>query len=321
MIKNRIVLTCIGLFAILACGVSRTIGPVVSDTGQDSTRLENALLWRISRADIASESYLFGTIHIIGADQYFLPAGTDYVMEMADRFVFEIDMADMMDLGAQFTLLTKAFMTDGTRIKDLVSAEDYNIIEAHFAGMGLPMMLLDRIKPLFLTVFASPEVDPQSLSSGEMTSYEMEFFEYARSHDKKTGGLETMEFQLSVFDSIPYPAQAEMLVESLRSVEGENDVFQDMIDLYLAQDIESLYAAIGDDTTGAGPYEDVLVKNRNRRWIGGIETYMQEGSVFFAVCAGHLAGSDGVIRLLRDAGFTVTPVLQMAESSREIKRF
>jgi uncharacterized protein YbaP (TraB family) len=119
-----------------------------------------------------------------------------------------------------------------------------------------------------------------------------------------------MEFQLSVFDSIPYAAQAEMLVESLRSAESEDGIFQAMIDLYLAQDIESLYAVVGDDEVGAGPYEDILVKNRNRKWISGIREQMEMGPAFFAVGAGHLGGPDGVIRLLRLEGFTCTPVLE-----------
>jgi uncharacterized protein YbaP (TraB family) len=322
MLKNRILFTCVALIALLSCSTGRGVG--ATDTAphpQDTVKLDNALLWRITRPDIKQESYLFGTIHLIDADSYFLPAGTELVMERADKFVFEIDMAEMMDIGAQFSMITKAFMKDGTRLKDLVSTEDYELIEEHFAGVGLPMMMLDRIKPLFLTVFASPEMDPNSLSSGEMMSYEMEFYEYAQNQDKTTGGLETMEFQLSVFDSIPYKAQAEMLVESLRVVDDGSDALQEMIDLYLTQNVEALYAVIGDDTSGAGPYEDILLNNRNKKWIAGITDYMKTGSVFFAVGAGHLGGPQGVIRLLQKAGFTVSPILQVENSSRETKKF
>src|SRR5690606_6791076 len=117
--------------------------------------------------DISEASYLFGTIHLIDADAYFLPAGTEAAMQRAEKFVFEIDMAEMMDLGAQLALLTKAFMPEGKRLKDLISAEDYALVEEHFREMGIPMILLDRIKPLFLTVVASPVIDPGSLSSGD----------------------------------------------------------------------------------------------------------------------------------------------------------
>jgi hypothetical protein len=152
-----------------------------------------------------------------------------------------------------------------------------------------------------------------------MKSYEMEFFDFAQEKEKETGGLETIEFQISVFDSIPYKAQAEMLVESIRAEEEQNDMFQQMIELYQSQDIEALYSAIGDEEIGAGDYEDILVKNRNQRWMAGMREYMQEGPTFFAVGAGHLGGPYGVIRLLRKEGFVVTPVIET--DTRQTRKF
>ena len=321
MNKHRFFLVCLSMLAMLANSPAQPTDTTAISTGQDTSRLDDALLWRISRPDLPKESYLFGTIHIMDADLYFLPAGTEQAMALAGRLVFEIDMADMMDFGAQLAVLTKAFMKDGTRISDLVSPEDYQLIEQHFAGMGLPMLLLDRVKPMFLAMFASPDLDPGGLSSGQMKSYEMEFFDYAQEHNKPTGGLETLEFQLSIFDSIPVQAQAEMLVASIQAAGSDTADFQDMMDLYLHQDIEALYQVIGDDETGAGDFEDILVKNRNAKWIGGIEQYMREGPVFFAVGAGHLGGPHGVIRLLKASGFTVLPVLQMEDAVRDIRKF
>jgi uncharacterized protein YbaP (TraB family) len=37
---------------------------------------------------------------------------------------------------------------------------------------------------------------------------------------------------------------------------------------------------------------------------------MQKESTFFAVGAGHLGGAQGVIALLREAGYTVTAIKQ-----------
>lgn len=307
------------LLAFAACSTVKRSVAVPQVNEADTARLENALLWKISHPDVKEHSYVFGTIHIITDEAYFLPAGTEIAMDTADKFVFEIDMKEMMDLGAQISMITKAFMKDGTRLRDLLSTEDYTLVEKHFADIGLPMMMLDRIKPMFLTVFASTEMSPEDLSSGEMKSYEMEFFDFAERNNKGTGGLETMEFQLSVFDSIPYAAQAEMLVETIRAEEEQNDMFQKMIELYRAQDIEALYGAIGDEEMGAGEYEDLLVKDRNERWMTGMREYMQAGSTFFAVGAGHLGGPDGVIRLLRKEGFTVTPILY--EEERPARKF
>jgi uncharacterized protein YbaP (TraB family) len=309
----------LGILAWTACGTAKHAGSKQVTASADTARLENALLWKVTHPEMKEPSYVFGTIHIIGDEEYFLPAGTEIALEKADRIVFEIDMKEMMDLGTQISMITKAFMKNETRLGDLISDEDYEMVEKHFADLGLPMMLLDRIKPMFLTVFASSEMSPDDISSGEMKSYEMEFFDFAQENEKETGGLETIDFQLSVFDSIPYKAQAEMLVESIRAEEEQTDLFQQMVDLYRNQDIEALYMAIGDEEMGAGEYEDLLVRNRNQRWMSGMREFMSAGSVFFAVGAGHLGGPNGVIRLLRKEGFVVAPIIQ--EENRPVRKY
>jgi len=295
------------LFCLCVVSFTACTGP--KQTVATDTRLENSLLWKLSHKRIKKDSYLFGTIHFIDKESYFLPPGTEEAMEDSDQFVFEIDMKEMTSIGAQLSLITKAFMKNGVRLSDLVSAEDYKLVEQHVSEAGMPMTILDRVKPMFLMMFTSMEFSPADVSSGDMLTYEMEIYEIAKDLDKETGGLETLEFQISMFDSIPYAVQAEMLMESIRAEEDQSDMFAQMVELYTTQDIEALYEATGDEEMGVGEYEDLLLNNRNRRWIEGITEYMKEGSTFFAVGAGHLGGPHGVIRLLRKEGFTVTPVI------------
>ena len=320
MFKNRLIPILIGILSASPVMWAQDSTALISvEATIDTTRLENALLWKISRSDIPAESYLFGTVHLIQADDFFLPSGTELAMEKAEKFVFEIDMAEMTDMSAQFSLIMKAFMQNGVKLRDLMSQEDYQLVADHFEKMGLPMMMLERVKPMFLMMFASEDMDMNSMSSGEMLSYEMEFYDFAVEREKPTGGLETMEFQLSVFDSIPYKVQAEMLVETIREGSDGGDAMDEIMELYRTQNIEDLYAGAIDDQSEASQYEDILIKDRNVRWIHGILEYMQQGPTFFAVGAGHLGGPDGVIRLLRKAGFTVLPVSHV--ESREMKKF
>lgn len=51
-----------------------------------------------------------------------------------------------------------------------------------------------------------------------------------------------------------------------------------------------------------------LVSDRNRDWMKHILTYINNKSTFIAVGALHLPGEDGLIQLLRDAGYTVEPM-------------
>jgi uncharacterized protein YbaP (TraB family) len=55
-------------------------------------------------------------------------------------------------------------------------------------------------------------------------------------------------------------------------------------------------------------FEGPLLTDRNKKWIPKIETVARETPTFFGVGAGHLGGENGVIMLLKKAGFTVEPV-------------
>ena len=119
---------------------------------------------------------------------------------------------------------------------------------------------------------------------------------------------ETIEYQLSVFDSIPYKSQAEMLVETIKMGSEGSSSFQELVDMYKTQDIEAMYMTMQDDQMGGGDFEDVLLTNRNRNWIPIIDQMVREKPSFIAVGAGHLGGPHGVVRLLQEAGFTMTPI-------------
>ena len=169
-------------------------------------------------------------------------------------------------------------------------------------------MFLERIKPMFLSALTATDMSPTALQSGEVMSYEMELMKMAQEKEKETGGLETMEFQMSMFDSIPYEAQATMLVEGIKNQDGGNEQFAEMVKLYKAQDINAMHQMIDEDEGGVGDYEELLLVNRNLNWIPIMEKMMVEKPTFFAVGAGHLGGTKGVVTLLQEAGYTVQPL-------------
>jgi len=291
---------------------------------QDADTLAKALLWEIS-GDSINTSYLFGTIHLIPEEDFFLPEGTEEAIDASSKMVFEIDLKAMMDDPmAQMGLFMRAFMSNGKKLRDLLSEEDYKIVSDHFESMGLPMMIFERVKPMFLAVFASEDFAPgdMSMSMGGSKSYEMEFMTVADSKSMDIGGLETMEFQISMFDSIPYEVQAQMLVESISSEDEGDGQMAALIAMYKSQDVESLYSMLGDSDQNMMEYEDMLVSGRNKNWIPIMEKMMGEETVFFAVGAGHLGGQDGVIRLLKREGYTLRPISSIgSEGIRTKQRF
>jgi len=278
-----------------------------AETAKDTVS-NKSLLWEITGNDLEKPSYLFGTIHMIGKEDYIFNEVMQEAFDEAERVTFEIKLDDMMDMSSQMSLMMKAFMNDGKTLQDLLSEEEYSLVETHFEKMGLPLVFLERLKPMFLSALAGGEADPTAIQSGEMVSYELELMREAQAVEKEIMGLETAEFQMSMFDSIPYDAQAKMLVESIKSTKQGNDEFQRMVDMYKDQDIEGMQTMMDEDPEGIGKYEELLLVKRNKNWIPVMAEQMVEKPTFFAVGAGHLGGEFGVIKLLKEEGYSVKPI-------------
>ncbi len=115
---------------------------------------------------------------------------------------------------------------------------------------------------------------------------------------------------MSLFDSIPYDAQAQMLMATIQSDEkdSESNQLEEMVKMYKDQDIQGMQRMVKGDEGGISEYEELLLLRRNRNWIPIMEDMMANNPTFFAVGAGHLGGEEGVIALLRKAGYKVAPI-------------
>ena len=302
-IKRIIPLLLVAFVFLTACKSKKAV-----TTSMDGA-LPKSLLWEMKVDGVEKPSYVYGTIHMIEKEDYFLPTGTLSAIEASDKMVFEIDIAEMTDMSSLFGIMNKIFMNDGVTLKDLLSEEDYKFVGEQFEEAGLPLMMLERIKPMFLSALAYTDMDAGGLTGGgDIKSYEMEFYDMATSRGMTTGGLETIDFQISVFDSIPYQEQAKMLVDALKSSDTDNDEFKIMTDMYKAQDISKMAGSITAEDSGYSDYEDILLTKRNKAWIPQMIAQAKAQPTFFAVGAGHLGGANGVIKLLMKEGVTLRPL-------------
>jgi len=303
----RFLATAFALFSTLS---------VCSVAAQDT--LDHALLWRIDAPGAPAPSYLFGTIHLIDAEDFLISDSLMAAVNRSERLVFEIDPAEMTDMGMQMQLMMSAFMKGDTTLKDLLTDEEYGQVKERFAEIGLPMMFLDRVKPMFLSMLTGMDLgDMQGMmggggddaKEGGIKSYEMELAAIAEQTEKEVDGLETSAYQMSLFDSIPLHAQADMLMASLEETpEGGADPLKALTRVYTSGDIDAMYNMSIGEEGGLANFEKLLLVNRNKNWIEPIKTQVAQRPTVFAVGAGHLGGPEGVVRLLRSEGLTLTPL-------------
>lgn len=121
-------------------------------------------------------------------------------------------------------------------------------------------------------------------------------------------GLETLQEQMSFLDALPYTYQAKELVKMLDQ-DSDDGEFQKMVDIYKTQNLDAMVDMIKEQGESS-VMEDILLNNRNKNWIAKIEKFASEKPTFFAVGAGHLGGPKGIIALLKEQGYSVTPVVK-----------
>jgi uncharacterized protein YbaP (TraB family) len=226
-------------------------------------------------------------------------------LNQAESVAFEFNLKKEMRIIPQLRLMLKTRMRGDTTLGMLLNTDDYLFVKEKFQNKRIPMKIIERLKPMFISDLANQDFSGQS--GEKMTSYEMEFLNRSKQQNKKIRGLETARYQISVLDSIPYQLQAQMMVEEMRKGSQSNKEYKRLVKIYKRQDLEMLAKmTLNEDEFGA--YNDILLDNRNRNWIPVIEKYMRKNKMFFAVGAAHLVGNQGVVALLRRSGYILTPV-------------
>lgn len=275
---------------------------ITSILSANAQQLENALLWKISGNDLEKPSYLYGTIHITCDAS--LDANIKKALDETSQLALEIDMDDP-------SMLTKmgagVFMKDGKTIKEMVSEEEYKVLNTFVTNnIGTPISALNTMKPFFIIAAMYPKM----IDCSNSQSFEEALMKITKLQGEEVIGLETIEDQLAVFDAIPYKDQVKDLLKSAKdNLKNDKQLLKKMLLLYKNKNIVGLEELMNsDEKSSTTKYKDILLDNRNKNWISKIKTYSKEQPTFYGVGAGHLPGENGVINLLRQQGFTVTAV-------------
>ncbi|MES2893836.1 MAG: TraB/GumN family protein [Bacteroidota bacterium] len=263
----------------------------------------NTLLWEVSGNGLKSASYLFGTFHLMCKDDIHLSEQLKTAMSNSELLYLEMDMDDPSILLGGFMMMN---MKEGKKLEDLYSPEDYEKLNVFFKDtLHMPLTMLQGTKPFFLAAMLYPKMMPCKSVSG----VEEELMKIAKQQKKEVKGLETLEFQAAVFDSIPYEEQAKELLKSIDSMSTYKLYFDKMIKVYKAQQLQEIENLFKDSEFGMENHQDILLNKRNKNWVTQLKTIMSAGSVFTAVGAGHLVGEEGLISLLKKEGYTLKPIL------------
>lgn len=272
------------------------------------------LLYKVQATDSDKTSYLLGTHHFAPTELLDSIAGLSEALSSVDKLYGEVDMALMNNPMEMMKFSGKMMApSDSTLDKILTPAEldTLNTAWDKLSQGAVPLKMMYAMKPNVISTALMamimqqrfPEKDFKALGIDQLMQ------DRAKESGKEVSGLETVEFQMDVLFGDPISEQKDALMEAVRDG-GESQIEQTLrlTDAYMSRDIDTVAEMMTDKEIMTGEQADKMIYDRNANWAAILVPEMREKSVMVVVGAGHLPTDRGLINLLRQAGYTVTPI-------------
>lgn len=261
-------------------------------------------IWEV-RDGSGAPTYLVGAVHVLTKAHYPLPATLDAAFASSKVLIEELNLDELTNPATAVPLLQKAMRTDGRTLDQVISADTYKQVVARAEKAGLPLVAIDRMKPWMVALaLVAPTLQEQGFDAS--LGVDRHYFERAKSAGLERRALETVEFQFDRFDQMPLAMQEAMLKALLTDMDTQVGNVKVMADAWAKGDVAALeHLLLGAFLESPELYERLLVE-RNRNWVGPVETCLQKDTPCFVVVgAAHLVGPQSLVALLQKKGYSV----------------
>jgi len=308
--QNKILLAVIIIFLILIILVFGL--PLFSNSDQhDISVTTNPLLWEIEGD---KPSYLYGSIHLAKEEVLTLP---DVVMDKLNE-VDAVYTEIKLDEETQMYVLQMSILSDGQTLDDLLPSDVLNRLHMFLNSKGYPSSTFSNYKIWMVNSYLAllDNLDDYMIRP-ELDAY---IWNLAVSKGKNTGGIETADEQINIFDDLSIEEQIQLLNDTLDSLESYQQIginpIDVMLDAYLQGDLKLIQDLMLTDYDENDSFDlkmkNSLIINRNYNMSERISQLINDNpdeQFFFTIGAGHFYGDEGIINLLEKEGFNVERVL------------
>ena len=292
--------------------ISKRIYELASkETGNPS----KGLLWKVTGGK--SDAYILGSIHIGKKELYPLNSKITDIFKKSDYLSVEANILDME--GVQEQIAEKAFYKDST-LKENISEETYELLVKKLDEYNIDYSVFEKAKPWYVSmVFATldHQVAEYEIAMG-IDQYFLTKAIFDAASNKEILELESIEFQIDLFDSFSPDMQEENLKEALLSLEKVNDentaqeeIVEAMWDLWQKGDSKGFEELIDMATEEDSEYNQKFWHERNINMTNKVIDYLndEEGKTYFVVFgAGHLYSKTGVLKALEEKGYKLEQI-------------
>jgi len=264
----------------------------------------DASVWKVSKGD--SELFIAGTVHILPPSQFPLPSEFNQAYQQADSIVLEAKLPDPSDQKAQMAMIQQLSYPAGEKLSQVVSESTYKELAQYLTGLGVNLDELNGFKPGFIVSMMTVMAAHKAQLAGE--GVDAYYAKLAKKDSKKMAYLETPQFQLNMIANMGKGSEDKFIQEALKEMSELKPQLEKLITAWRKGDMTEVDKLIIDKVAKEDPstYQTLFVK-RNNNWIPKIEAMLiDKDKEMVLVGAGHLAGKDSVLTLLRNKGYTVS---------------
>lgn len=259
-------------------------------------------VWQASKEGVTFT--IMGSVHAGRPDFYPLPEIIVTRFNNADALIVEADIIN--DTNVRFP------KSKPTRTH--LNASQKQELTTVAADAGLPAENLLNLPP-WQVAMALQMQQVNSMGLNQLLGVDLYFLSQTTAKNKPIIALETVQQQIDLLAKAENDG-LELLTDTLKYWELSKDFMPCLIDSWLAGDEEKL-TAIVDDMGTASDFEHKLIAERNHNWLKAMsdKSRFTEGNYVMVVGALHLYGKQGLVPLLRNAGFDVKPLTQGERST------
>lgn len=263
------------------------------------------LLWKIEHPQ-TDPSHLYGTMHIGDPRVIRLAPKVEAAFQGAERFTMEM----LLNFRAVSVITRNSFFDDGRTLASVMDEADYQrLLHLIRQELMLPEEMVVNMRPWAVLMAMMMPTEGQM---DQDAALDMVLYRRAALRKMPMRGLETPEEQLGVFDSLSLQDQVWMLNRSVSEFGQSGKQFGSMVDAYLDRDLYKLVQLqeqmMYEDSDIDDRFMYELVDKRNLRMVERMQVDLKKGRAFIAIGALHLPGEKGVLHLLEQQGYRVTPV-------------
>lgn len=272
-------------------------------SGCASQQPAGPLLWRVDGAD--NTVYLLGSVHLLRAEDYPLPLAFEEAYAQAGRLVMELDMDDLDAAEIQKTMLGAGVIGNSNGLRELLGEQVWASAAAEAAAIDIDLDALNFAEPWLAALTI---VDMQMIRMGYDSRHGIEAYYTGRARQdaKPITGLEDIGEQIAFFDNMPLVTQRRFLLKAIEDARELQPGMERLLSAWRSGDTLALEKEMLASFDEFPELYDSLVVTRNRRWLLALEALLDEEDDYLVIVGAlHLIGSDSVIAMLRQAGYTV----------------